>query len=320
MTIKEAVLLSLEDFPKGATTREVYDNIVQKNIHTFNKEAKTPDATVSALMGDMIKKNDIRIKRFKNKNNVFCYYLSKFANNIEHTSTTKLPAKEKDKVFNERSLHPLLCKYLDFQGIMAKTIYHEKSTKVEEHQKWIHPDIVGAHFIERKNKTSNSLFKAIDKSSSLALYSFELKRKIDNDYDLKKCFFQTVSNSSWANYGYLVAFDINENLRDELARLNNSFGIGFILLKANPFESEEWFKAQEKDLDFSTIDKLCEINSDYKKFIDHVEATLTADERRFNFSKTALQNICDNFPKTEYEVREYCKKHAIPLKEDDTIE
>lgn len=319
MTIKEAILLSLEDFPKGAIMREVYENILHKNIFSFNKEAKTPDATVSALMGDMIRNNDIRIRRFKNENNIYCYYLSKFADNIEQTSKTKSLGKEKDKTFNERSLHPILCKYLDFKGIMAKTIYHEKSTKAEEHQKWIHPDIVGARFIERKNKTSNALFKAIDKASSLELHSFELKKRIGSDYELKKCFFQAVSNSSWANYGYLVAFDIDENLKDELARLNNSFGIGFILLKANPFESEEWFKAREKSLDFSTIDRLCDLNSDYKKFIELVEATLTADEKRFHLSKNALQTICDKFPQNDNELKEHCEAHHIPFNEEDSI-
>lgn len=65
MTIKEAILLSLEDFPYGAIMREVYDNILKKNIFKFSKEAQTPDATVSALLGDMIRKGDVRIKRFK---------------------------------------------------------------------------------------------------------------------------------------------------------------------------------------------------------------------------------------------------------------
>ena len=46
MTIKDAILLSLEDFPNGATGREVYENILQRRIFEFNKEAKTPDATM----------------------------------------------------------------------------------------------------------------------------------------------------------------------------------------------------------------------------------------------------------------------------------
>ena len=37
---------------------------------------------------------------------------------------------------------------------------------------------------------------------------------------MKKSYFQAVSNSSWANKGYLVALDINTNLYSELERLN----------------------------------------------------------------------------------------------------
>ena len=40
MTIKDAVLLSLEDFPNGATSREVYDNIINKKLFEFSKIAK----------------------------------------------------------------------------------------------------------------------------------------------------------------------------------------------------------------------------------------------------------------------------------------
>lgn len=64
MTIKEAILKSLEDFPCGARYREVYQNIIDKGIFTFNKEAKTPCDTVSGTLSTMAKENDIRIKRF----------------------------------------------------------------------------------------------------------------------------------------------------------------------------------------------------------------------------------------------------------------
>nr|WP_249536813.1 hypothetical protein [Prevotella denticola] len=200
---------------------------------------------------------------------------------------------------------------------MAKTIFHEKSTKAEDHQKWVHPDIIGAKFTGQKNSICNSLFKALNKNDSLCLYSYELKRRIDNDYELKKCFFQAVSNSSWANKGYLVAFDINEDLREELARLNHSFGIGFILLKANPYESQVWFDAVDRQLDFSTIDKLCEINADFKEFIRLVEATMTADDKHFNPSKAALSNICDKFPLGDGEIQQYCIEHNIPTTDEE---
>lgn len=317
MTIKDAILLSLEDFPNGATSREVYENILQRRIFEFNKEAKTPDATTCAQLTTMVKHGDVRIKRFKNDKNVYCYLLCKYSSSSENTVTTQPSPMRTKSGFHERDLHPLLCSYLNYRGIMAKTIFHEKSTKAEDHQKWVHPDIIGAKFTGQKNSICNALFKALNKNDSLCLYSYELKRRIDNDYELKKCFFQAVSNSSWANKGYLVAFDINEDLREELARLNHSFGIGFILLKANPYESQVWFDAVDRQLDFSTIDKLCEINADFKEFIRLVEATLTADDKHFNPSKAALSNICDKFPLGDGEIQQYCIEHNIPTTDEE---
>lgn len=320
MTIKEAILRSLEDFPQGATARDVYNNILDKHIMEFSKKAKTPDATVQAQLGDMVKGGDTRLRRFKNENKVYWYYLSKYTANVvqgkDNAEEPQPSAKKEAAVFHERDLHPLLCSFLKSEGIMAKTIYHEKSNKQEEHQKWLHPDIVGAKFVVYNNKTSNSLFNALSKKASLRLYSYELKKEINNDYELKKCFFQAVSNSSWANFGYLVAFDIKETLRDELERLNHSFGIGFILLKANPYESQVWFTAKENQLDFSTIDRLCNINDDFKNFVKLVEATVTASDKYFEPSKKDLQNICDKTFHSDEDIRHYCTTHNIPSTEE----
>jgi hypothetical protein len=330
ITIKQAILKSLEDFPNGATMRMIFQNILNKNIITFNKEAKTPDATVSAMLGTLIKSKDNRVERYKNDKNVYCYYLTKYTDNI-HTSINQEPAKggnggdglavsksTEPKVqskFHERDLHKLLCTYVHSKGIIAKTIFHEKSSK-EEHQKWLHPDIVGAQFIAFKDKSCNTLFKSLSKEKSLRLFSYEMKKEIRNDFELKKCFFQAVSNSSWANYGYLVSFDINPSLRDELERLNHSFGIGFILLKTNPYESEVWFPAVEKDLDFSTIDRLCGINPDFNKFIILVEATVSANEKYYESAKKTLRDSCDKIFKDEDEIKVYCKNCHIPYTDD----
>jgi hypothetical protein len=46
MTIKEAILQSLEDLKKIATYMEVHDHIINNNYYDF-KDAKTPPATVA---------------------------------------------------------------------------------------------------------------------------------------------------------------------------------------------------------------------------------------------------------------------------------
>ena len=109
MTIKEAILISLKDFPKGAIAREVYQNIIDKGIFKFNINAKTPDATVSANLVTMAKKGDTRIGRFKNEKNVYCYYLSDYAKNIGNITASQTQKSDISNVtFHERDLHPHL--------------------------------------------------------------------------------------------------------------------------------------------------------------------------------------------------------------------
>ncbi|NLJ82220.1 MAG: hypothetical protein GX330_03745, partial [Bacteroidales bacterium] len=53
MTIKEAILKSLDEINKLATYMDVHDYIVEKKFYDFGT-AKTPPATISALLGDFI--------------------------------------------------------------------------------------------------------------------------------------------------------------------------------------------------------------------------------------------------------------------------
>jgi hypothetical protein len=288
LTIKDVILKVLKDEKRALTYKEAYDSILKNKLYNFGT-AKTPKDTVSAQLGWFIRHNDSRVKRVKQKNG-FVYYLSKFETEIELNAISeeesKKQSKRSKKDFEERDLHPLLSSFLKNQGINAKTIFHEKSLNSKDgHQKWIHPDMVGVKFLNLKNKASNSLLKITNQSDTYKIYSYELKKEVNTDYDLKKSYFQAVSNSSWANYGYLVAFTINSSLIDEIERLNESFGIGIIELKANPFESKILLPAKHHELDFKTIDKLCKINEDFDKFIESIEKLLTASEKHLLATK-----------------------------------
>lgn len=315
-TIKEAVLKSLADFKEGATAKEIYENILIKNYFLFNPNAKTPYASVQALLGVMVNKGDNRIQREK-IDNVFVYYLAQYAKHVS-AKNEKLPQTEENDSYMERDLHPLLVTFLHDKEIQAKTIYHETSKKgSEEHAKWVHPDIVGARFVEFDSKECQSFFKAVNSKNAVELFSYELKREIKNDYELKRNFFQAVSNSSWANYGYLVAFDISDSLLSELERLSNSFGIGFILLKANPHESKILYPARKKELDFQAINKLCELNKDFKNLIDQIETVITADDKYLKGMKRMLKDMCDKPLSGDTEIYDYCKKKHIPIDEEE---
>lgn len=326
MTLKDAVIRSLDELKEPVIYSQVHKHIVAKSYYNF-KGAQTPAQTVSAVLGNFIRNRDSRVKRIPLKGAAFAYYLAKYEADISITSLEAFgqdgekegasgvaePVAEYHQYFDERSLHKLLSSYLNGIGIRSKTVFHEQSNSKDNHQKWIHPDMVGIRFLKLQTQVGQALFKAISPTGSFELSAYELKKEIRSDYDLKKYFFQAVSNSSFANYGFLVAFKINDVLMNEMKRLSQSFGIGIIRLAANPFQSEMLFPAKYRELDFVTIDKLCKINQNFEHFISHTEKLLAADERYVNALERELTGFCDDFFTSEEDAESYCKVKSIPV-------
>jgi uncharacterized protein len=320
MTLKEAVLKSLEEI-KGLTNYSaVCNHIIENRYYDFGT-AKTPPSTVSALLGDFVRNGDTRVKRIKQEGGAYSYYLAKHEQDIgiEVISSAAEEAEEKKpnkiKTYDERALHKLLSSYLKNTDIYSKTIFHEQSTYGRDNnQIWTHPDMVGIKFLDLQTKVSQSFLKAVNRVDTFKLSSYEIKKEINSDAELKKAFFQAVSNSSWANYGYLVAFEFSPSLVEEIERLNQSFGIGVIELNANPYQSKVLFPPKYRDLDFKTIDKLCKINKDFERFIEQTEKLMTAQERYYKATAKELEEFCDEYFSSDSEIEEYCKKQAIPTK------
>lgn len=309
MTIKEAILISLEKLNKQVTYQEVTKHIQENNL--FETFGKTLDATVSATLGDFIRKNDTRVGRIKNGRTYF-YYLTK-NDKIDFSKEQKTNNKTKLD-FYERDLHPLFVSYLKQQKVYAATIPHEESkNSKDDTRKWIHPDIVGVKFTKLNNSISSKLLKTLEKKDSCEIISYELKKEINSDYELKKAYFQTVSNSSWANRAYLVVFDINTNLYQELGRLNKAFGVGVIKLSLNPFESQILFQSSYRKLDYTTIDKLCNINKKYQDIMEQIEKILNAEDRYISSSIEELNKKCDSSFEKDEEIEQYCKDKNITL-------
>lgn len=328
MTLKEAVLLSLNDINEITNYIAVQNKIVEKNYYDFG-QARTPGATISAVLGDFIRNGDTRVKRIKQDNGTYWYYLTKNEENIgvevlsgstsisfSETTKPKVAKLEKQKTYDERDLHKLLSSYLKNTSIYSKTIFHEQSNGKDNNQIWTHPDMVGIKFLNLQTKVSQNFLKSIKRIDTFKLHSYELKKEINNDSELKKAYFQAVSNSSWANFGYLVAFEFSDSLTEEMERLNQSFGIGIIELNANPYQSKVLFPAKSRELDFKTIDKLCKINKDFEKFIEQTEKLMTAEERYFKSTEKELDEFCDNYFANDTEVELYCKDKHIPTQNE----
>lgn len=328
MTQKETILQSLEDLKDyPISPRAVLNQINNKKYLDFWKQ-KPQEYTIRTYLRDFIKNNDERVGRMK-IDNKYHYYLKKYESEINFDDilqavdtsvtpqTTPNSAKKKHPTFDERDLHILLSTYLNKKTISAKTIFHEHSKNTKDrNQKWIHPDMVGITFLQFKSKENESFMKLVNKKDTFIMTSYEIKKEIQTDYELKQYFFQAVSNSSWANYGYLVAFEINDNIKDEMERLNQAFGIGIIELKSNPFESKILFQSKLRALDFTTIDKLCHVNPDYKKFIQSIDEVLDASQKHYKSAETSLKQICDKYLEHDDEIKKYCEKHHIPMENE----
>ncbi len=322
MTIKEAILKSLEELKELSTHTQVYNHLIENKYYEFTK-GKTPERTVSALLGDFIRSGDTRIKRVKGNRNFYLYYHTKneqlvdIENISEDISEKPIISKIENLKYHERDLHILLSSYLKSKNINSKTILHEVSkNNNDNHQKWIHPDMIGIDFLKLQTKTTQQFVKVLNTRDIFKITSYEVKKEINTDYELKKCYFQAVSNSSWANYGYLVAFEISSSLMDEIERLNQSFGIGVIQLNENPFQSKILFQSKYKELDFKTIDKLSKVNVDFEKFILNVEKILTADEKYLESSQKELTEFCDKYLTDDSDIEKYCKSKNIPINLD----
>ncbi len=323
MTIKETILRSLDEINGLTNYIEIYNHIVKNNHYEFGN-AKTPSATISAYLGDFIRNGDTRVKRIKQDGGTYAYYLTKNEQNIgieilsgdSKTQIAKQTKSHKSKTYEERDLHKLLSSYLKNTDTYSKTIFHEQSNGKDNNQIWTHPDMVGIKFLNLQTKASQNFLKSINRVDTFKLSSYELKREINSDSELKKAFFQAVSNSSWANYGYLVAFEFSDSLNEEMARLNQSFGIGIIELNANPYQSKVLYPSVFRDLDFKTIDKLCKMNKEFEKFIEQTEKLMTASEKYVSGAEKELDEFCDGCFANDTEVEKYCKEKYISTNEE----
>ncbi len=220
-----------------------------------------------------------------------------------NAADSEQPAKKETSKpsYVERDLHPLLA-YFAYANpgfnrgrkIHTKTIFHEKSNK-GGYNEWIHPDMVGFYLPLGDWQQNVIEFNRVSDNNSLKLFSFELKRSL-NKSNYREAYFQAVSNSSWSHEGYLVAAAVldDDEFLAELERLAASFGIGIIHLDPGDVDSSRvLFAARNRDsLDWETINKLCEQNPDFAKFLHDVKTDFHAKEIHPNKYDTIMVAPC----------------------------
>ncbi len=274
----------LSEVEQPLTANEIWQIAVTKGYDKLvDSKGKTPWATLSALIYVDVRDNPLTVfaqigaqpKRFILKSQI-----DKLGGKIEETS---FPTQIQKSDFLEKDLHPLMV-YYGFYYLKAylKTISHNKSNK-RGFGEWIHPDIVGCYFPFRDWDSEVVEVSTLMGNTAIKLYSFELKREL-SIVNLRESFFQSVSNSSWANEGYLVAgtIDTDEDFMSEMKRLSIAFGIGVIHLDVNdPDSTKILLPARVKEVvDWDTVNKLCGINREFREFLRRIRIDMTSREVR----------------------------------------
>lgn len=177
-------------------------------------------------------------------------------------------------ILHEHELYPLLIKFLaEDMGLFCKRIDERKSSNTQGAggNHWLHPDIVA---LETLDKNWSSVVRDCVRNSNDAfvrLWSFEVKKDL-NKGNVRKSFFQAVSNSSWANYAYLVATGLDSAVESELQMLAGLHGVGVLILNTRSlFDSQILIPARERtNIDWLSVNRITEENKDFDSFIDQV--------------------------------------------------
>ena len=174
----------------------------------------------------------------------------------------------------EEDLYPQLIQYLlDEHGVFSMRIVDRTSSnrRGRNGNLWLHPDVVGMEDLsaEWSSEVRDCVRDYPDRRASL--WSFEVKRLL-NPSNVRESFFQALSNSSWANFAYLVAPEIREDVMKELHMLSAAHGIGLIRLDVeSPSKSKVLIPARERDaVDWDMVNRLAVENPDFRKFVERV--------------------------------------------------
>ncbi|MFP5951304.1 HTH domain-containing protein [Helicobacter pylori] len=288
MTYIELGKKVLEQAEKPLSVKEIFEKACEMGLDKECNDGKILSHSLGSQLGEHDISNDK--KQFyvaRKEGGAFFYWLKSREREFPPQKTPDAKEEDDEQIecsdtakkqktsFNERDLHPLLVKFLDKDPnfkLLCKTICHEPCKKGKGGQnKWNYPDIVGVYFPYNKYQQETLKFLHHTGQKRHKLFSFELKIRI-NFSNLKESYFQAVSNSTWANEGYLVVFEeIEDKVLGELRRLSQSFGIGVIKLESEISNSKILLPAKEREIDIPTLNMLIEQSpEDFKPFMENI--------------------------------------------------
>ncbi|GAA7115965.1 HrgA protein [Helicobacter pylori] len=294
MIYKELAKKVLEQAERPLSVKEIFEKACEMGLDKECNDGKILSHSLGSQLGEHdISKDKKQFYVARKEGGAFFYWLKSREREFppQEISNAKeeddgqsecLDAEKKQETsFHERDLHTLLVKFLYEDSkfkLLCKTIRHEECKKGEAGEcKWNYPDIVGVYFPYNKYfpyngyKEETLKFLRHTGQEKHKLFSFELKKELSFS-NLKESYFQAVSNSTWANEGYLVVFEeIKDKVLGELRRLNQSFGIGVIKLESEISNSKILLPAKEREIDIPTLNMLIEQSpGDFKPFMEKI--------------------------------------------------
>lgn len=208
------------------------------------------------------------------------YYWSDMDANAEVAAAEGAKLAESDPPeplpLREHALYPFLAAYLvsDKSRVYAMRIDEKRSSNRAGSggNEWLHPDLVGLEDLTADWAPDLRDCVRVLGERRARLWSFEVKLLL-NRSNARKSFFQAVSNSSWAHFGYLVAATVEgDGTLKELRMLAAAHGIGVIQLDVqSPTESQILIPARERsEIDWDMCDRLTTENADFTEFLGRV--------------------------------------------------
>ncbi len=261
---------------KAFTAKEIGEDLIRNNPVEFQEKAEKLKQRPQAKDAEQQVAAEVsaRCITISQENQDFEILVEKPKKYVLRTSsTTDIHEDNQMESESEFDLYPVLASYLlDALKIYSKRIDDRRSgTREKNRDKWLHPDLVGM-----ENLTSGWSHEIVKVAASYPdrkalLWSFEVKLSLVGS-NVRESYFQAVSNSSWANVGYLAAKNIALGAKNEIETLNSLYGIGLLRINTeNHMESEVLIPARQRlEVHWETCDRLARLNPDFREYIEQV--------------------------------------------------
>lgn len=268
-TAKQIAEWIFQTYPEECRAKQQRSTAVVTRLDSDAAVIQQIAAEIGARRSTRLKRKDANIKTTEERPRKYYYTIKTDAKEIEEAEFENV---EISTSFKEVDLYPMLSSFLWSElGLYSKRVNEKRSSNRNgpNGNKWLYPDVVGMEDLsdDWESEIKDCVKQYAGKKTKL--WSFEVKILI-NRSNVREVFFQAVSNSSWANFAYLVVSEIGDpDTMKELRLLSSLHGVGVIRLNTKELaESEILIPARERiEIDWSNANRLAKENTDFLNYI-----------------------------------------------------